>query len=115
MSRPMPPSPIHPDRYRPGVGMMLLNQAGLVLVAQRLDAPAQAAWQMPQGGIDAGETPQAAANRELTEEIGVSPHSTQFLAESANWYFYDLPTELAQRLWGGAYIGQRQKWFACAF
>ena len=116
MSRPPPPSIQRaPDLYRPGVGMMLLNQAGLVLVAQRLDSPAQAAWQMPQGGIDVGETPRTAASRELSEEIGVAPQSTQFLAESADWYFYDLPADLAAKLWRGAYIGQRQKWFCLRF
>ncbi|MDI9348812.1 MAG: RNA pyrophosphohydrolase [Candidatus Symbiobacter sp.] len=104
-----------PAVYRPGVGMMVLNQAGSVLVAQRLDSPQNAAWQMPQGGIDAGETPRQAAHRELAEEIGVAPHLVQILAESPDWDYYDLPPDLAQKLWDGNYIGQRQKWFCLRF
>ena len=98
--------------YRPGVGVMLFNRAGRVFVGRRLDMPS-AAWQMPQGGIDEGETPRAAALRELAEEIGTA--KAEFLAESRDWYAYDLPPELRPRLWGGRYRGQRQKWFALRF
>ena len=56
--------------YRPCVGLMLLNPAGRVFAGQRLDNP-EPAWQMPQGGIDAGETPREAALRELGEETGI--------------------------------------------
>ena len=55
--------------YRPCVGIMLLNAQGKVFVAQRIDMPSKA-WQMPQGGIDEGETPLEAAKRELLEETG---------------------------------------------
>lgn len=98
--------------YRQGVGIMLVNQAGLVFVAQRLDTP-QEAWQMPQGGIEAGESPAQAAMRELAEEIGTA--AAEIIAETAGWYDYDLPPALAGRLWGGRYRGQTQKWFACRF
>jgi putative (di)nucleoside polyphosphate hydrolase len=98
--------------YRPGVGIMLLNAAGEVLVAQRLDMPSEA-WQMPQGGIDAGETPQAAAWREMQEEIGTG--AATMLAESRRWYRYDLPAELVPLLWQGRFRGQEQKWFAFRF
>jgi putative (di)nucleoside polyphosphate hydrolase len=98
--------------YRPGVGIMLLNAAGEVLVAQRVDMPSEA-WQMPQGGIDAGETPQAAAWREMQEEIGTG--AATMLAESRRWYRYDLPLELVPRLWQGRFRGQEQKWFAFRF
>ena len=98
--------------YRQGVGIMLVNQAGLVFVAQRLDT-AQEAWQMPQGGIEAGETPAGAAMRELAEEIGTA--KAEIIAETAGWYDYDLPPELAGKLWGGRYRGQTQKWLACRF
>ena len=64
--------------YRRGVGIMLLNPAGRVFVAERLDTPG--AWQMPQGGIDAGERPAAAARRELAEETGID--RVTILAES---------------------------------
>lgn len=98
--------------YRRGVGIMLLNPASEVLVAQRIDMPSDA-WQMPQGGIDVDETPEAAAWREMQEEIGTS--AATMLAESRRWCRYDLPPELVPRLWQGRYRGQEQKWFAFRF
>ncbi len=98
--------------YRRGVGIMLLNKAGLVFVAQRLDMPSDA-WQMPQGGIDPGEDPATAAKRELKEETGTD--KAEILAESRQWYRYDLPEDLRPLLWGGKYRGQEQKWFAMRF
>jgi len=100
------------DAYRPGVGIMLLNHAGDVFVARRIDMKEEA-WQMPQGGIDPGEAPRAAALRELKEEIGTD--KAVILGESAGWLYYDLPAELHGRVWGGRYRGQRQKWFAMRF
>ena len=98
--------------YRPCVGVMLLNRAGLVFVAKRIDTRAEA-WQMPQGGIDKGEEPRDAALRELKEETGVD--SVTILAESRDWYRYDLPPEIARSIWKGRYRGQAQKWFAARF
>jgi putative (di)nucleoside polyphosphate hydrolase len=68
---------------------------------------------MPQGGIDAGEEPYHAALRELLEETNVS--SASFLAETQEWFSYDLPQEFAKKSWKGRYQGQRQKWFAFRF
>jgi putative (di)nucleoside polyphosphate hydrolase len=99
--------------YRPGVGIMLLNRAGEVFVGRRIDMPAMPAWQMPQGGIDPGETPFQAALRELKEEIGTD--KAELLGESQSWLKYDLPAELSRGVWGGRYRGQRQKWFAMRF
>lgn len=101
-----------PEGYRRNVGIMLLNRAGEVFVGQRLDM-AEEAWQMPQGGIDPGETPIVAALRELLEEVGTN--KGQVLAESRGWLTYDLPEELRQRLWRGKWRGQTQKWFALRF
>ncbi len=98
--------------YRLGVGIMLFNGNGDVFVARRIDARADA-WQMPQGGIDEGEAPRAAALRELEEEIGTG--NAIVLAESRDWHAYDLPHDLVGRVWGGRYRGQRQKWFAMRF
>ncbi len=98
--------------YRRGVGIMLLNSRGEVFVAQRIDMPSDA-WQMPQGGIDDGETPEAAAWREMAEETGTS--RAELLAESRDWLRYDLPAELIPRLWNGRFRGQEQKWFAFRF
>jgi len=99
--------------YRPAVGIMLLNRQSEVFVARRIDMPYVSAWQMPQGGIDAGETPRQAAFRELKEEIGTG--NAEIVAESRGWLRYDLPVELAGRVWGGRYRGQQQKWFVMRF
>ena len=100
--------------YRPGVGIMLLNEEGKVFVGQRLDSTLEA-WQMPQGGIDDGETPRAAALRELTEETGVPAHLVEIVQETDDWLYYDLPADLVGKIWKGRYAGQRQKWFAMRF
>lgn len=104
--------------YRPCVGIMLLNRAGEVWVGRRIDAPGEAEgrgswWQMPQGGIDEGEDALKAALRELYEETGI--RSVETIAESPQWYTYDLPPELIGKSWGGRYRGQKQKWFALRF
>ena len=98
--------------YRPCVGIMLLDRAGRVLVGQRIDMPSRA-WQMPQGGIDPGEEPGDAARRELREEIGTD--RAEVIAQTAGWLRYDLPPDLASRLWGGRFRGQEQKWFLFRF
>jgi putative (di)nucleoside polyphosphate hydrolase len=110
--------------YRPCVGALILNSAGLVWVGKRFDAPNQALppnpegpgtwWQMPQGGIDEGEDPAIAVVREVQEETGLT--SVEIAAELPGWHYYDLPPQLiAQKMWGGRYGGQRQKWFVMRF
>jgi putative (di)nucleoside polyphosphate hydrolase len=99
-------------RYRRNVGVMLINDRGQVLVARRIDTPGDA-WQMPQGGVDEDETPVQAAWREMLEEIGTD--KAELIGESSGWLRYDLPPELAGKLWGGNYRGQEQKWFAFRF
>lgn len=98
--------------YRRGVGIMLLNAESRVFVARRNDMRSEA-WQMPQGGIDAGESPIDAAWREMGEEIGT--RRATLLAESRDWLRYDLPLELVPELWSGRFRGQEQKWFAFRF
>jgi putative (di)nucleoside polyphosphate hydrolase len=98
--------------YRPAVGIMLLNPQSHVFVGQRLDSTLEA-WQMPQGGIDPGETPEQAAWRELGEEVGTN--AAQIIAVGKTKLDYDLPADLQGKLWGGRYRGQRQTWFAMRF
>jgi putative (di)nucleoside polyphosphate hydrolase len=97
---------------RRGVGIMLLNRDGLVFVGRRIDRKEEA-WQMPQGGIDRGETPREAAYRELKEEVGTD--QADIIAETKGWLRYELPGALRSRLWRGRYVGQQQKWFAMRF
>ncbi len=103
--------------YRACVGVMLLNATGQVWIGRRLeDIVAEEAthrWQMPQGGIDPGEEPRAAALRELFEETGAS--SAEIIAESAGWLQYDLPAESIGTALKGKYRGQKMKWFAMRF
>ena len=91
---------------------MLVNPHGLVFVASRIDTPGDN-WQMPQGGIDAGEDPAAAARRELEEETGTT--QAELVAESRAWLSYDLPDDLIGKIWKGKYRGQTQKWFLMRF
>ena len=91
---------------------MLFNDAGLVFVGNRIDIDGDH-WQMPQGGVDAGETAEQAAWRELREEVGTD--KAVLLAESAESYCYDLPPDLSRKAWGGRFRGQSQRWFAFRF
>lgn len=91
---------------------MLLDRAGRAFLGRRRDMEGEV-WQMPQGGIEPGETPREAALRELVEEVGTS--RAVLLAESREWLCYDLPAALAAARWDGRYRGQAQRWFALGF
>ena len=98
--------------YRPCVAIVLFDDRGRVLVAERSDLE-EAAWQLPQGGIDPGETAQSAARRELAEEIGTA--NAAFLAEAPDWIAYDLPAGIGSAPWSRRYRGQRVKLVALRF
>ena len=100
--------------YRKNVGMILVNAKGHIFAGKRLDNNTDA-WQMPQGGIDEGETPETAAFRELTEETGIHRSKARVLGSTAGWLSYDIPVKLIPQLWNGQYRGQEQKWFAFEF
>lgn len=103
--------------YRPCVGIMLINQEGKVWVGKRDDGNGSSeydyAWQMPQGGIDKGETPRDAALRELYEETSV--RTVSVIEEAPQWLTYDYPDDVKKQTRKGKYRGQAQRWFAVRF
>ena len=103
--------------YRPCVGVALFNREGLVFIGRRIGGPEHVdlthSWQLPQGGIDAGEEPWPAAVRELGEETDI--RSVERIGEIAEWLNYDIPRDLIGQAWNGKYRGQTQKWFAMRF
>ncbi len=103
--------------YRTCVGIALINRSGLVFIGRRLGGPEHVdqthVWQMPQGGVDAGEDTWEAAKRELYEETSVK--SVTRLGEVSDWLTYDIPRTIAGRAWKGRYRGQKQKWYAMRF
>lgn len=107
------------DSYRLNVGLMIVNKDKKVFVGKRLFHSStlqnndDGAWQMPQGGIDQGETPSQAAFRELMEEVGCD--NVEIISEAQEWYSYDLPEYSKDRYWGRRFKGQRQKWFLLQF
>ncbi len=102
---------------RENVGIMLLNKKGRVWVGRRLQQwmpeASEFVWQMPQGGIDKGESPKQAALRELYEETGV--RTVTILAKSSRWLSYELPDDALGIALKGKYRGQVQKWFVMRF
>ncbi|MFP1630757.1 RNA pyrophosphohydrolase [Zhengella sp. ZM62] len=105
--------------YRACAGVMILNRDGYVWTGRRIAgndsemAGSAQLWQMPQGGIDAGETPVEAAWRELYEETGI--RTASLIEEAPDWVYYDLPPELLGKALKGKYRGQKQRWFAFRF
>ena len=98
--------------FRPCVGIFLINSEGKIFVGARNDLPGDH-WQMPQGGIDNGETPEIAAFREMEEEIGTA--KAEIISVHESWIYYRLPPELSKIAWSGRFQGQKQKWLALRF
>ena len=100
------------SRYRPKVGVGLANRLGEVWLGRRAKTPGPTNWQFPQGGLDRGEAPEAAALRELFEETGA--RSVEPLGRTEDWMVYDFPPEHPRRK-GQNWLGQKQLWFAYRF
>lgn len=99
-------------RYRAGIGIVLINAHNQVFVGRKSNRT-KTFWQLPQGGIEANESPIDAARRELYEETGIS--EAEILYEIPEWIYYQLPTELKKYFWNGSFSGQKQKWFLMRF
>lgn len=102
-----PYSIIDDPNYRPNVGIMLINKNHRILAGEAIHYPGE--WMMPQGGIDQGETPRQAMERELVEETGILYEDVNFIHENNDWLSYLFRQPLIKD--GALYIGQRQKWF----
>src|SRR5690348_10831834 len=102
------------NRYRRGVGVMLLNSEKKVFVGARIDNDADA-WQMPQGGIDEGEEPWATALREVEEETGIASRLVERIAQCPERLKYRLPDELIGVIWKEPWVGQDQDWYLARF
>ena len=100
------------SKYRKCVGIVLFNDERKVLVGKRRDYSSEA-WQLPQGGVDEGESYEQALFREMTEEIGTD--KAEIIAPLPNRLRYDLPQKLQGKLWGGKFVGQEQQWFLMHF
>ena len=96
--------------YRPNVGIMLLSSFNLIWVGERSDIPG--AWQMPQGGIDAGETIEQAFYREAHEEVGLPREKLHILRVCRKPWRYDFPDRALERMAVNNYRGQEQYWVA---
>ena len=97
---------------RKGVGVIVLNDENKVFVGKRKDNPVDK-WQMPQGGVDIGESYLSAMRRELYEETSIK--SIEILKEIEGFFEYELPKNLVGIIWKGKFRGQKQKWFIAKF
>lgn len=97
---------IDKDGYRANVGIVLINDANQVLLAKR---KGENSWQLPQGGIDSGESDTEAMYRELNEEIGLLQNDVLAIAKTPKWLRYDLPKN--RKCLSSKFIGQKQVWF----
>ena len=99
--------------YRRNVGVVIFNEAGQVWLGQRFGETGPQSWQFPQGGMDDGEKPKAAAKRELFEETGLRAEGMDYLGRTKGWLYYDFSPELLDKKKKRfKFKGQRQKWFA---
>ena len=97
---------------RSGVGVIILNRDNKVFVGKRKDNPIDK-WQMPQGGVEIGESYLSAMKRELYEETSIK--SIKILREIDGFFEYELPKNLVGIIWKGKFRGQKQKWFIAKF
>ena len=91
-------------RYRPNVAAILQNAAGQILVCERIDIAG--AWQFPQGGIDPGESPRQALEREMVEELSLSPEYYRVVSQKGPYRYL-----IGEGKTKKGYHGQEQEYF----
>jgi len=91
--------------FRAGVVTVVRRSDGTVLAFERSDTSDQ--WQLPQGGIESGESPKAAAWRELAEETGLDYRHVRLVGEHDEWTVYTWPKSMRP----GERLGQVHRWF----
>jgi len=96
------------EGFRPNVGIIIANDQGQVLWAERLR---KQGWQFPQGGVDGNESVDEAMYRELYEEVGLKPHQVKLVAKTRGWLRYRLPKQMIRKGQKPQCIGQKQKWY----
>jgi putative (di)nucleoside polyphosphate hydrolase len=96
------------DGFRPNVAIVIVNHRNQVFWGKRIR---EHSWQFPQGGINPGESPEAAMYRELHEEVGLRPEHVQILGRTRDWLRYEVPSSWIKREWRGNYRGQKQIWY----
>lgn len=101
--------------YRLCVGIMIVNKDKEIFIAKRISNIVDEYWQMPQGGVEPGESEENAMYRELEEETGICKKDVTILNISKNYFYYNLPTKLIEKVWKGRYIGQKQRWYLTEF
>lgn len=93
--------------FRANIGIILANHRAQVLWAKRVG---REAWQFPQGGMHAEESPEQTLFRELQEEIGLTERDVTILGRTRHWLKYRIPRRMIRKALPLC-IGQKQLWF----
>jgi len=105
--------------YRPNAAVIVTDGKGNVLLCKRMEQHLEQHWQVVQGGIDPGETPRQAAERELSEELGLPIAAFVILAESSQMHTYDWTPEyiasMPRKAIFSRYVGQEQHYFLAKY
>lgn len=103
--------------YRIGVGAVIVNKNGLIFSGKRMDNRNNKKYaetvQMPQGGLDEGESIYEGILREIFEETGIESKNLEFVCRTDDWFYYDLPEYFQKKI--GGKKGQVHIWFLFNF